>query len=200
MIPEAVIASANEGKVKEIRHLASAHISQLFTLKDLDIELPDGLEAFNTYQQNAMAKASYVFERTCLPVLADDSGLEVAFLKGGPGVKSARYAPEGTEYANRKLLLKTINHAPKTLRKATFVCVLCWLNKDGIHYFEAKSEGIILEKEIGEHGFGYDPVFYDENLQKTYAQLSFEEKLRISHRGKALKTWIKYLQHTEGGT
>jgi XTP/dITP diphosphohydrolase len=197
MITEMVIASENEGKIKEIQHFAKELMIQIHTLSSLNIQLPEELEAFSDYHSNAQAKANYVFMRTGLSVLADDSGLEVGSLEGAPGVHSARFSQEGTAQANRNLLLQRMIKIAPSDRSASFVCVLCWKTPEGSSFFEACSHGFILSKEQGEKGFGYDPLFFDEVLQKTYAELSFEEKIRISHRGKALNKWLNYMKESQ---
>ncbi len=193
-----IIATQNAGKAKEIRYIAGKKIKNIQTLDQLGIILPENLEAFPDYQSNAMAKAQYVFNKTGIPVLADDSGLEVDALGSKPGIHSARYAPEGSDLANRNLLLDRLKGLCLEDRKASFVCILCWICPLGIYFFEGRSHGLILERAIGEKGFGYDPIFFDPNLKKTYAELSFEEKMEVSHRGKALEKWIDSIS-TEGG-
>lgn len=197
MITEMVIASENKGKIKEIQSFAQELSIQIHTLSSLNIHLPEELEAFSDYYSNAQAKADYVFMRTGLSVLADDSGLEVDSLGGAPGIHSARYSPEGTSQANRDLLLQNMKTVADKDRRATFVCVLCWKNETDTLFFEGCSEGLILDKEQGEKGFGYDPVFFDEDMKKTYAELSFDEKIKLSHRGKALEKWLTYMKNLE---
>jgi len=194
MISEMIIASENQGKIKEIQYYAQELPIQIHTLTSLNIHLPDELEAFSDYHRNAQAKADYVFMRTGLSVLADDSGLEVDFLGGAPGVHSARYSSEGTSQANRRLLLENMKALEDKDRSASFICVLCWKNASDTLFFEGRSFGTILEKEQGEKGFGYDPVFFDEEMKKTYAELSFEEKISTSHRGRALEKWLAYMK------
>ncbi len=192
------IATHNLGKAKEIRHIAGKKIEYIQTLNEIGINLPENLEIFHDYKGNALAKAKYIFDRTGFPVLADDSGLEVDALEGKPGIHSARYAPEGNDHANRDLLLDHLKGLPLDQRKASFVCVLCWICSSGTYFFEGRSHGLILDKTIGNKGFGYDPIFFDPQLKKTYAELCFEEKMGVSHRGKALEKWIHFLT-TEGG-
>jgi XTP/dITP diphosphohydrolase len=197
MISEMIIASENQGKIKEIQYYAQELPIQIHTLTSLNIHLPEELEAFSDYHRNAQAKADYVYMRTGLSVLADDSGLEVDFLGGAPGVHSARYSSEGTSHANRRLLLENMKTVEDKDRSASFVCVLCWKNASDTLFFEGRSKGLILEKELGEKGFGYDPVFFDEEMKKTYAELSFEEKIGISHRGRALEKWLTYMKNLQ---
>ena len=197
MISEMVIASENKGKIKEIQSFAQELHIQIHTLSSLNIHLPDELEAFSDYHRNAQAKADYVYAHTGLSVLADDSGLEVDSLGGAPGVHSARFSPEGTAQANRSLLLHRMKNIASFDRKASFICVLCWKNSVESRFFEGRSQGLILDEEQGEKGFGYDPVFFDEDMKKTYAELSFEEKISISHRGKALEKWLTYMKNLQ---
>ncbi len=194
MIQELVIASQNKEKVAELEYYTSSLMVKVHTLASLNIQLPPDLEAFSTYRENAHAKAHYAYEKTHLPILADDSGLEVESLGGIPGIHSARFSPEGSDDANRRLMLQKLQGKCREERKASFICVLCWITNNQTHYFEGRSEGYILEKELGKTGFGYDPIFFDPVLEKSYAQLSFTEKIAISHRGKALRQWIEFLK------
>jgi XTP/dITP diphosphohydrolase len=180
-----VIASSNRGKSAELKAL----------LKDFPLEIKD-LNAFGpipsvvedglTFEENAYKKASFTARVLGLPALADDSGLCVAALGGAPGVFSARYAGEKATDADRWAYLLS-EMKGKADRRAYFACVISIAVPTGQALtYEARCEGLITEAPAGEGGFGYDPVFYYPPLQKTFAELSQEEKARVSHRGKAL--------------
>jgi len=180
-----VIATRNEGKIREFREL----------LKDFDVEfrslnefgpIPDVLEDASTFEENAYKKASQTARMLGLPALADDSGLEVEALGGDPGVRSARYAGEGASDGenNRKLLAAMEGEAN---RKAAFVCVISLAVPRGPALtYEGACEGVIAREPAGDSGFGYDPVFFYPPLGKTFAQLTREAKNSVSHRGRAM--------------
>lgn len=180
-----VLATRNLGKTKEIRDL----------LKDFPIEIKN-LDDFGTiskieedgdsFDDNAFKKASWTARMLGLPTMADDSGLEVEALGGAPGIRSARYAgPDATDQENYMKLLKEMEG--KDNRAAAFTCVISIAVPSGVALtYEGRCEGLITESPQGNQGFGYDPVFFYPPLKKTFAQLSVEEKNRVSHRGKAL--------------
>jgi XTP/dITP diphosphohydrolase len=181
-----VIASSNAGKTAEIRDLLDGFP---VNIKNLDAfgPIPTIAEDGDTFDDNAYTKASFVSKVLGLPALADDSGLVVDALSGAPGVHSARYAGENATDEQR--CTKLLNEMKgKTNRKAAFECVISIAVPAGPALtYEARCEGIIAEMPAGEYGFGYDPVFYYPPLKKTFAQLTRQEKSRVSHRGKALQ-------------
>lgn len=181
-----VIATGNPGKTAEIRELLADFP---ITIKNLDDfgPIPPVVEDGGSFEENAYKKASFVSKVLGLPALADDSGLVVEALGGAPGVFSARYAGENaTDEQRYTKLLEEMKG--RTNRKAAFECVLSLAVPTGAALtYEARCEGIIAEKPAGENGFGYDPVFYYPPLKKTFAELTREEKSRVSHRGKALR-------------
>ena len=153
-------------------------------------ELP---ETKDTLEGNSLQKAAYVHSRFHLPCFADDTGLEVAALNGAPGVFSARYAGEQRNSEdNIALLLK--NLAGNANRKARFRTVITLIGLDGTHTFEGIVNGVILDTKRGAAGFGYDPVFQPEGYTKSMAEMTLEEKNRISHRGIAVRSLIAYLR------
>jgi len=179
-----LICTHNENKINEIKGTLLDLNIEVVTLKDLNDEtevIEDGL----TFQENAYIKASYFGHKHQLLSLSDDSGLEVKHLNGGPGVYSARYA--GNDLENNKKLLYTLTNVQN--RNAQFKTVLALYNPNTneVKYFEGTLKGKITEQLIGRNGFGYDPVFYVPEIGKTLAELTKEEKLKVSHRGKALE-------------
>jgi XTP/dITP diphosphohydrolase len=181
-----VIATRNSGKTAEIRDLLEDFPVEIKNLDDFG-PIPEVQENGDTFDDNAYKKASFAAKVLGIPALADDSGLVVEALGGAPGVHSARYAGENATDEQRcsKLLneLKT-----ETNRRATFECVISIAVPGGPALtYEGRCEGVIAGQPAGENGFGYDPVFYYPPLKKTFAQLTREEKSRVSHRGRALE-------------
>ena len=181
-----VFASGNLGKVREIREMLSCIKIELVSLKDYP-DIPEIVEDGKTFLENALKKARTVSERTGQAVLADDSGLQVDALGGEPGIYSARYAGEGaSDDDNIRLLLEKLKEVPPEKRTASFCCVLVLYNTDGTYEsFESRWPGRIIDDRRGDNGFGYDPVFYVPELNKTAAELPPEIKNRISHRGQS---------------
>lgn len=185
---EIVVATKNQGKVAEITVALADLPVKVLSLNDFGF-CPEAVENGNTFEANAILKATHYSLITGKPCLADDSGLEVDALHGAPGVYSARYAGEGaTEEACNKKLLAELSGVPAEERTARFRCVLAYVNPDGtLLTAEGASEGVILEAPQGTGGFGYDPLFYVPSFKKTYAELTVDEKNVISHRGQALR-------------
>jgi XTP/dITP diphosphohydrolase len=185
-----VLATKNQGKKKEMINLLEGYPVKIMTLEDFG-PIPDIIEDKETFDDNAYKKASMTARFLGLPALADDSGLVVPALEGKPGVHSARYAGENaTDEDNLKKLLKEMENKEK--RDAYFECVISIAIPTGPALtYEAKCEGIITKEPKGEGGFGYDPVFFYPELDKTFAELSMEEKSQVSHRGKALNEMKK---------
>lgn len=180
-----VIATRNPGKTEEIRSLLSGYPVEIKNLDDFG-PIPEVEEDGATFDDNAYKKASFAARVLGVPALADDSGLCVNALGGAPGVHSARYAGENvTDKQRYEKLLTALNGVAD--RTAAFECVISIAVPTGAALtYEGRCEGIIAEAPSGENGFGYDPVFYYPPLQKTFAELTGEEKNRISHRAKAL--------------
>ena len=186
-----VFASNNKNKIKEIQLLVSDTI-QILSLEEIGCT-EDIPETADTIEGNAILKANYVTEKFGFNCFADDSGLEVDALNGEPGVFSARYAGEPKDDENNidKLLanLKEIEN-----KKANFKTVIC-LNLNGEQQlFTGIINGQIIAERVGTNGFGYDPIFVADGYQKTFAELTLEEKSNISHRGIAVKQLITFLQ------
>ena len=180
-----VLATRNAGKTREIREYLGDFPVEIKNLEDFG-RIPSVEEDGATFDENAYKKASFTAKILGLPALADDSGLEVEALGGAPGVHSARYAGQSaTDAENNAKLLRKMEG--KTNRAAAFTCVISIAVPSGAALtYEARCEGLIAEAPAGENGFGYDPLFYCPPLNRTFAQLSAEEKNRVSHRGKAL--------------
>nr|WP_314286984.1 non-canonical purine NTP diphosphatase [uncultured Capnocytophaga sp.] len=188
-----VFATHNLHKLKEIEALLPEGI-ELLSLSDIEC-YEDIAETANTIEGNALIKAKYIKERYQYNVFADDTGLEVLALNNAPGVFSARYAgAEKSDKANIELLLK--NMEGKEERKARFKTVIALCLDSKIHTFEGIVEGTISTCPVGQNGFGYDPIFIPEGYKETFAELSAEEKNRISHRGKAFEKLLKFLNST----
>ncbi len=188
---ELLLATHNPHKAEEYRRMVSKMGYCIRTLDDLNIqETPE--ETGATFRENALIKARALYKKTGLPVLADDSGLEIKALDGRPGVYSARYAGEGASslLRNQTILQELEGVCDRTAR---FVCVICYIDPKGQPSFvEGICEGKIGLEGKGENGFGYDPIFYVGD--RSFAQLTSEEKDRISHRGRALHKLAELLQ------
>lgn len=181
-----VIASNNAHKVKEIKKILGNFFDDVLTMKDVDLNM-EIEETGSTFYENSLIKAEAVTKATGFPSLADDSGLCVDCLNGAPGVYSARYA--GEEHDDDKNIDKLLAEMKgETNRKARFVTVLTLLYPDGRKItVEGTTEGKIIEERKGTAGFGYDPVFYSTELNKTFGEATEEEKNSVSHRGNALR-------------
>ncbi|MDD5541821.1 MAG: RdgB/HAM1 family non-canonical purine NTP pyrophosphatase [Acidobacteriia bacterium] len=191
------LATTNEGKILEIRHALEdlpITLSTLREIKDFEVCAEDK----PTVLENAIYKGMFYSRYSEAMTLADDTGLEVDALMGRPGVHSARYAGETATYEDNNMkLLQELENIPEARRTARFVCVMA-LGFRGrlIKSFLGTCEGLILTKPRGIQGFGYDPLFYIPALKKTFAELTAEEKNRISHRGKALERVHDYFQYS----
>ncbi len=181
-----VIATRNKGKRSEISDLLKGFPVEIKGLDDFG-PIPHIEEDGNTFDENAYKKASLTARMLGFPALADDSGLLVEALEGAPGVLSARYAGENaTDEQRYQKLLQEMEG--KTNRKAAFECIISIAVPTGPALtYEARCEGLIAEQPFGSNGFGYDPVFYYPPLNKTFGELTIEEKSHVSHRGKALR-------------
>lgn len=186
MLNKLLAATGNKGKLKEIREILSN--VQVLSLSDIGMTA-NAEETGTTFAENACIKAKEISKKTGLPVLADDSGLEVEALGGRPGVYSARFAGEhATDDDNVKKLLNELKNVPEQNRNARFACAMCLMFPDGkkIEAFGVSCSGIILDSKRGDNGFGYDPVFFVPELGKTFAEMTPEEKNKVSHRKAAL--------------
>ena len=187
-----VLATANEGKVAEFRRALTG--IEVLTALELGVrEFPE--ETGSNYAANALTKASFVMQRTGLPSLADDSGLEVAALDGAPGLYSARFGGLASDRERTEHLLAQLHGIPEAERGAQFVCVLGFVTPDGdAETFEGRCDGRITEAIRGTGGHGYDPVFYSFDLSQTFAEAPPEAKGRVSHRARALEKFSVWLE------
>ena len=183
--PIIVLSTQNPGKIKEFKDLLADEPVQLMSLDEFG-PMPEPVEDAETFEDNAYLKAVHYARVLGFPALADDSGLVVNALGGAPGVYSARWAgPEATDRDRCQMLLSKMEGQED--RSAAFVCALVLAVPSGPGLtWVGRCEGEITREPAGENGFGYDPVFYFEALGKTFAQISREEKNKISHRGRAL--------------
>lgn len=190
-----VFATGNEGKMREIREILGRPGLTILSQKEAGI-VSDAEENGTTFEANALIKARAVAAQTDAPVLADDSGLEIDYLNGEPGVYSARYMGEDTPYEikNQKLL-DLLEGVPEEKRTARFVCVIAAVLPDGREFTTRGTiEGIIGYESRGEGGFGYDPIFFVPEFGRSTAELTMEQKNLVSHRGKALRAMKEVLE------
>jgi XTP/dITP diphosphohydrolase len=189
-----VIATRNKGKEREMRMVLSGLDIEVLSLNDLP-DVREVLEDGATLEENAMKKARQVAREGGLPSLADDTGLEVFALRMEPGVRSARYAGENVSYDdnNMKLLAEMNGMAPGE-RHARFRCVVVFVGDGKEKVIEGICNGMIAEEKRGTEGFGYDPIFIPDGFDRSFAQLTADEKNRISHRGKAMREMRAYLE------
>lgn len=192
-----VIATRNLKKGSEMISILDALLGKsysLYTLNDFP-EFPEPDEKGDTYEENACIKANESMKHLGLPCIADDAGLEIDALGGAPGVHSKRFEGiESTFQEKTKKILELMEGVPSDKRRARFVCCVAYSHPDReTRVFKAIKEGIISEKPIGDHGFGYDPIFFLPEVGKTYAQLLPEEKNHISHRAIVLNNFAQWL-------
>lgn len=183
-----IFATGNEGKMKEIREILGDLEAEVLSLKDAGIKA-DIVEDGKSFEENAEIKAKAICKMTGEIVLADDSGLEIDYLNKEPGIYSARYMGEDTSYHIKNAnLIERLAGVPDEQRTARFVCAIAAAFPDGtVKIVREAMEGRIGYEEKGENGFGYDPIFYLPEYGCTSAEISMEEKNKISHRGKALR-------------
>lgn len=197
-----VLATRNKKKAEEIKKIlkdANISVDSILTLQDFP-ESPEVVEDEDTFEANAVKKTRAIAKYTGMAAIADDSGLEVDALGGAPGVLSARYAGENADDgANNEKLLMEMKDIPDVQRTAKFVCCIAFAFKRDVRTFFGCVSGRIGTKPRGERGFGYDPLFYPEGYDRTFAEMSDEEKNAISHRGRALKELEKYLKENIKG-
>lgn len=196
MSMKVVLASKNKHKLEEISKITEKFDIELVLESELGVDI-DVEETGKTFEENSFLKANAVMKATGLPALADDSGIAVDALNGEPGIYSARYGFDDTldDWGRLQLLLKNTEHVPDGQRQAQFVCVITLVIPGG-EVIQARGEvhGELLRAPAGEGGFGYDPIFYYPPYGKSLAEVSAEEKNRVSHRANALKVFYEKLK------
>lgn len=190
-----IVATKNKGKMKEIEEILTGLPYEVASMEDVGLS-QDIDEYGSTFEENALIKAREIAEITGEMVIADDSGLEVDSLNGAPGIYSARYAGEGASDSDRNdKLLNELKDVPFEKRTARFVCVIAVVFPEGESFtVRGTCEGYIEFEPRGNHGFGYDPLFFMQEYHKTVAEMNSEEKNQISHRGNALRQMLKKLK------
>lgn len=184
-----IIATQNLGKLKEFEIALSSFFDTFLSLNALNDD-DEVDENGKTYQANAHLKAKYFFDKYKMPVIADDSGLEVISLDSYPGIYSARIGND--DVARRQLILKKLESS--SLRQAQMITHITYVDETGIYDFESRVEGIISNEEEGTQGFGYDTIFKPNGYQLTFGSMQLEEKLKVSHRGLAIQALIQFLK------
>lgn len=191
-----VLASNNKGKLREFNDMFADTAINIVPQGELNVE--DAIEDGLSFVENAIIKARHACQQTQLPAIADDSGLEIDFLKGAPGIYSARYSGEhGNDRAHNQLVLEQLSGLKQDQRTARFQCVLAFMRhaEDPTPLIcQASWEGFILEEERGVNGFGYDPIFWVPEKECSSAELPKDVKNSLSHRGKALQLLLAALQ------
>ena len=184
-----VLASKNKHKLVEISQITEKFGFELILQSELGVDI-DVEETGTTFEENSFLKAEAVMKATGLPALADDSGIAVDALNGEPGIYSARYGFDDSldDWGRLQLLLKNTEHVPDGQRQAQFVCVITMVTPDG-EVIQARGEihGELLREPVGENGLGYDPIFYYPPMGMSTAEMSSEDKNKVSHRANALK-------------
>jgi XTP/dITP diphosphohydrolase len=186
-----IFATNNNNKIAEIQSLVGPDFN-IIDMKSagIDMDIP---EPHNTLNENAFEKANTIFKITATNCFSEDTGLEIEALNGAPGVKSARYAGEDRNFqANIDKVLNELNNIEN--RAAQFRTVICLLWENQTYYFEGICKGLISTTMQGEKGFGYDPIFIPEGAEKSFAQMSMEEKNKFSHRQKAVTQLFEFLR------
>lgn len=188
-----VFASRNAGKIVEIKDMLAP--MNIEVKSALDLDLPDVEENGTTFAENSLLKSQTIARQIGLPCIADDSGLCVEALNGGPGVYTARYAPNRDFDLGMDKLLQEMKNSPIKSRKAWFCCVISLAFPDGKYeLFEGRVDGMIAEQKMGHTGFGFDPVFIPDGYDCSFAQMDKEQKNKISHRGRAMQKFKDFLQ------
>jgi XTP/dITP diphosphohydrolase len=203
ILPKLLVATRSEGKKREIRGILGHLPYEIVFLDDVGVyESPAELhlETAETFEGNALKKAEYFQKKSRLPTVAEDSGIEVFTLGGAPGVHSRRFAlaspGENEAEANNRELLRRLAGAPPNRRTARYRSVAVFVKQLGAipHVFEGSCNGRIAGEPLGTGGFGYDPLFFSDDLQKTFGEATQEEKDTVSHRGRALQGLIEWLE------
>ena len=190
---ELLLATANKGKIAELQSLCKSQNITVHSINDVNVPNLDVEETGKTFAENAELKARAFAQATQLPVLADDSGLEVDALGGAPGVKSARWVAGSDEDRNAALLTELSGSTNRNARFKTVVCYLATPDSNPL-FFDGEISGTIATTPTGSEGFGYDPIFIPKGFTESFAQLGVETKNRLSHRAKAFAKVVAHLQ------
>lgn len=203
MTPKLLVATRNRGKAREIRQILSHLPVELLFLSEMGLaerSEEERLEVADTFEGNARSKAEYFARRTGLPTAADDSGIEVFALGGEPGVRSRRFAmfdgpPDAQDAANNEELLRRLQGLSTEKRRARYRCVVAFVPRVDAwaHTFEGTCTGYILEAPRGSGGFGYDPLFFSDDLKMSFGEADPAAKDGVSHRGRAFRAFAKWL-------
>jgi XTP/dITP diphosphohydrolase len=195
-----VIATHNQGKMEEFKLALGRYKIELLSATDVGVtSFPS--ENGASYEENAMMKAAFTTMQCKLPCLADDSGLEVTALGGAPGIFSARYGGKMNNGERLAYLLEQLRSTPQDKREAKFMCSLVFTTPRGlVQGFWGETHGHILTGPRGKNGFGYDPVFFSSDLQKTFAEANENEKIKVSHRGRAIAQFINWIKNPQTTT
>jgi len=192
-----LIGSNNKHKADEIQEIfdrVALGKVKILTPSNVLSDVLDIIEDGDTLEKNALLKAQGFFEATGISCIADDTGLEIDALNGKPGVRSARFAGEDSnDQNNRDKVLYLMKDIEPQRRSARFRTVICYYGSDDVWYVDGICEGQIINSELGSNGFGYDPIFIPEGFDLTFAEMTAEQKNKLSHRGKAIENLISEL-------
>ncbi|HPZ09065.1 MAG TPA: RdgB/HAM1 family non-canonical purine NTP pyrophosphatase [Candidatus Eremiobacteraeota bacterium] len=193
-----LLATKNKHKLEELLYILKPINREIITCHNIG-DYPDIEETGTTFEENAWIKAKVLADFTGLLTVADDSGLEIDFLEGWPGIASARFAGPQAGFVEKNLtILNLMEGVPKEARTARFVCVAALVRRDcRTEFFKGICDGFITSSPSGIYGFGYDPIFYIPSLKATMAELSFEVKNQISHRALAFKKLTSFLSQND---
>lgn len=192
MVNKLVMATNNKNKLREAREILAPLGIEVLSQQEAGVDI-EPVEDGMTFEDNAIIKAKAIYNAVKVPVIADDSGLCIDALDGRPAVYSARYAPEGKEC---ETILDEMKDIPDEKRTAYFECCIAYIDSENMHSMSGRCYGTITREKKGTDGFGYDPVF--QYGEKTLAEMSPEEKNKISHRGVAMKKLYEYLEKKKG--
>ncbi|MEN3014867.1 MAG: non-canonical purine NTP pyrophosphatase [bacterium] len=196
------LATKNESKYREIIHILNKYKQEYpdfrLDLKKIDKDIPEDIENFNTYYENALKKAQYVYHQVFRPVIAEDSGLEIECLLGFPGTKTSKIFPGLNQHQKNIAISQMASTLDKSYTKCRYVCTVVILFDFSRYFsFEGIVEGYLAEKPMGENGFGFDPIFYYPDLGMTFAQMDMSLKCSISHRYIAFRKLFDFLRKSE---
>lgn len=197
MAQRILLATRSQGKLKELKPLFADAGFDVIDLQQAGIQessAEDSLEQFDTFEENALAKAHYFYRLSHMPTIAEDSGLVVDALGGKPGVHSKRWSGGDDHANNRKLVSELLQSGAEPPYTARYVCVAAYVNGEEEHVRRGEAEGEIHLEPVGEGGFGYDPYFFSQDLKRTFAEVAREDKERVSHRGRAFGALIRTLR------